>query len=602
MARRPTTAGRRSMPPCSIELPRARLATLPTPLERGPLLPGGARLWVKRDDLTGLGDGRQQGTQARVPVRRGAGRRCALARHGRRGAVEPLPDDGRRRRRARARGPPRAVRRANRHAGRATSCSSSLFGAQLHFTGAGEHHWGELEIAREALTEELQRRRARPRSRSRSAGRPRSVRSGYVVAFDELLDQCRRHGFDAGGDRAHVVERRHPRRAASPGGRWRGPPGRQVPEVLAIGVAKGVNLGLPDIAGLGRRHARADRPGADAGRRRRRRASTRAGSARTTRCPTDAGDEAIRWAARHGGWVLDRTYTGKGFAGLLGNAAAGRWPAGDDVVFIHTGGVAGRCSPRGGAPLRVRTRHSSRDRRIAADARSSTSTCWRSSRATGERRRAVVDGVRRSLATGFVYTRHDLSEDLLDTAYAMLREFFALDARRSSSSSPRPAPTARPATPACWSRPRRRATSPTGRRCSTGRRRSRAGPSAEAQVPAGLSRPGAAGGRRARHHQGAVRSSTTRSPTCSGGSCASSPRASAATRRSSTRWCSDGPTLTRAIRYPPMGEVPATTGHVWAGRARRHQPDHRPAAGDGARACRSRSTTTGSTPSRPRAR
>ena len=46
---------------------------------------------------------------------------------------------------------------------------------------------------------------------------------------------------------------------------------------------------------------------------------------------------------------------------------------------------------------------------------------------TGERRRAVVDGVTRSLATGFVYTRHDMSEDLLDTAYEMLREFFALD-------------------------------------------------------------------------------------------------------------------------------------------------------------------------------
>ena len=41
--------------------------------------------------------------------------------------------------------------------------------------------------------------------------------------------------------------------------------------------------------------------------------------------PTAAGDEAIRWAAVHGGWVLDRTYTGKGFAGLLGNAATGRW-------------------------------------------------------------------------------------------------------------------------------------------------------------------------------------------------------------------------------------------------------------------------------------
>ena len=43
-------------------------------------------------------------------------------------------------------------------------------------------------------------------------------------------------------------------------------------------------------------------------------------------------------------------------------------------------------------------------------------------------RRAVVDGVSRSLTTGFVYTSSDLSEDLLDTAYGMLREFFSMDA------------------------------------------------------------------------------------------------------------------------------------------------------------------------------
>src|ERR1041384_8351845 len=41
-------------------------------------------------------------------------------------------------------------------------------------------------------------------------------------------------------------------------------------------------------------------------------------------------------------------------------------------------------------------------------------------------RAAVVDGVRRSLATGFVYTSHDLSEDLLDSAYGMLAEFFSM--------------------------------------------------------------------------------------------------------------------------------------------------------------------------------
>ncbi|MCP9800595.1 isopenicillin N synthase family oxygenase [Synechococcus sp. RedBA-s] len=44
------------------------------------------------------------------------------------------------------------------------------------------------------------------------------------------------------------------------------------------------------------------------------------------------------------------------------------------------------------------------------------------------RRRAVVDGVRRSLATGFLYTSSDLSTDLLDSAYALLARFFALEA------------------------------------------------------------------------------------------------------------------------------------------------------------------------------
>jgi isopenicillin N synthase-like dioxygenase len=43
-------------------------------------------------------------------------------------------------------------------------------------------------------------------------------------------------------------------------------------------------------------------------------------------------------------------------------------------------------------------------------------------------RRAVVDGVMRSLRTGFVYTSHDVSADLLDTAYAMLEQFFSLPA------------------------------------------------------------------------------------------------------------------------------------------------------------------------------
>lgn len=41
-------------------------------------------------------------------------------------------------------------------------------------------------------------------------------------------------------------------------------------------------------------------------------------------------------------------------------------------------------------------------------------------------RDAVVDGLMRSLENGFVYVRHDLSEDLIDEAYGLLQEFFEL--------------------------------------------------------------------------------------------------------------------------------------------------------------------------------
>lgn len=41
-------------------------------------------------------------------------------------------------------------------------------------------------------------------------------------------------------------------------------------------------------------------------------------------------------------------------------------------------------------------------------------------------RRAVVDGVMRSLKTGFVYVSHDVGETLIDDAYGMLETFFSL--------------------------------------------------------------------------------------------------------------------------------------------------------------------------------
>jgi 1-aminocyclopropane-1-carboxylate deaminase/D-cysteine desulfhydrase-like pyridoxal-dependent ACC family enzyme len=324
-------------------LPRARLATLPTALERGPLLPGDVRLWVKRDDLTGLGMGGNKarkleylcgaalaaGARSLVTVGAAQSNHCRMTAAA--GAVLGLEVhlvlSGER--------PDVPV---------GNQLLSALFGAQLHFTGAGESAWGELEIAREALTEALHHEGAAPFTIPIGGSTPVGA-AGYAAAFGELMQQCRGEGISpaavvhtssSGGTHAGLVAGRALAREL----------GHEVPDVLAIGVAKGVNLGLPDIVGLagdllellGERRALVGEGDVciDAG-----------WIGEDYAIPTDEGDAAIRWAARHGGWVLDRVYSGKGMAGLLGNAAAGRWPAGSDVVFVHTGGAPAVFAPGG---------------------------------------------------------------------------------------------------------------------------------------------------------------------------------------------------------------------------------------------------------------
>ena len=84
-----------------------------------------------------------------------------------------------------------------------------------------------------------------------------------------------------------------------------------------------------------------------------------------------------------------------------------------------------------------------------------------------------------------------------------------------------------------------------------------------------------------RHHRRADRVPRPDRRSCSAGSSAIiAVGLGASTSRSSTTCSRDGTTLTRAIRYPPMGQAPERTEHVWAGRARRHQPHHRASAGD----------------------
>lgn len=171
---------------------------------------------------------------------------------------------------------------------------------------------------------------------------------GYAVAFVELMQQCDAAAVEpaavvftssSGGTHAGLVAGH---------AIWRSL-GHHVPDVVGIGVAKGVNIGMPDVAelagdvlGLCRAPAAAIADDIELD-------PSWIGSDYAV--PTAAGDDAVLWAARQGGWVLDRTYSGKGMSGLLGQAAAGRWSQGDSVIFIHTGGMPAVFVPGGAPPL-----------------------------------------------------------------------------------------------------------------------------------------------------------------------------------------------------------------------------------------------------------
>jgi L-cysteate sulfo-lyase len=55
--------------------------------------------------------------------------------------------------------------------------------------------------------------------------------------------------------------------------------------------------------------------------------------------PHAATVAAIRLGAELEALVLDPVYSGKGLAGLIALVRSGRWSAGSDVIFVHTGGA-----------------------------------------------------------------------------------------------------------------------------------------------------------------------------------------------------------------------------------------------------------------------
>lgn len=322
----------------SIEVPgsprRISLITAPTPLEDGGLLPSGARLWVKRDDLTGLGAGGNKGRKLEylcaealsqnadclVTVGAAQSNHCRMtaAAGARLGLDTHLVLAGHR---------PTQLE--------GNQLLSQMFGATLHHTGCDDAQWRELESYRSALTEELRSQGRRPHSIPIGGSTPMGA-LGYWRAFDELMHQCQQlditpdviiHTSSSGGTHAGLIAGlAHARAQSQP----------HCP-VIAIGVAKGVALTVDLVLQLARSTlslAASDAPLelSDV-----QIESRFLGDGYAI--PTEAGVAATHWAAHRGAWVLDSVYTAKGFSGVLGLDAEGMFSASQNVVFIHTGGL-----------------------------------------------------------------------------------------------------------------------------------------------------------------------------------------------------------------------------------------------------------------------
>jgi isopenicillin N synthase-like dioxygenase len=182
-------------------------------------------------------------------------------------------------------------------------------------------------------------------------------------------------------------------------------------------------------------------------------------------------------------------------------------------------------------------------------------------RGSRDEKRAVVDGVRHSLQTGFVYTKHDMSEDLLDTAYGMLREFFSLHAEQKATFN---APGANGQTgytgllvetAASSDRPDWKEmlnwSSPIAAGHPLKRKFATAYPD---QVMPESAVPGITDVLYRFHESIADLQKRFLRVIATGIGCHES---------FFDEMVTDGPTLTRAIRYPPMGELPEG-GHEWA--------------------------------------
>ncbi len=316
-------------------LPRLRLCQLPTPiqrlarLERELGLAAGPRLFVKRDDLTGLGFGGNKGRKLEFSLAEAQTQNAdtvltcggVQSNHCRQTAIA-----------ATALGFAVHLFLRGERPARMTGnlLPSELVGAEFHFTGSGP---ASLSRMMEQFAGELRAKGRRPYVIPTGASNPTGA-MGYVNAVREIIAQQGELGF-AFDWLACATGSCGTQAGLEAGRKLFALPAR----VLGVAVSPTADLAerQADVAKLATATCRRLVPDAVAVRPEEvnfEPAYAGPGYA----VPTPGGAEAIRLLARLEGVFLDPCYTAKAMAGLLDYLRTARFRPADRVLFIHTGG------------------------------------------------------------------------------------------------------------------------------------------------------------------------------------------------------------------------------------------------------------------------
>jgi len=316
------------------DFPRVPLAHLPTPLEPMERLSaelGGPRLFVKRDDCTGLGLGGNKtrkleflmaealaagadsvitagGVQSNhVRQTAAAAAKLGLAPHLVLTRNVPQTEDG-------------YDRTGN-------ILLDRLLGAEIQILPAGSDRAAAMDVRAASLRVAGARPYIIPLGGSNATGA-----LGYAACARELLAQAEAlcGGFDAivlacssGGSQAGLIAGLealgHPARVI--GVEVEGNREKVAATVHEVAAAVAERLGLDQGAVVARVEVVAGYGGPGYG------------------LPTPQMRRAVEVAARREGFLLDPVYSGKAMAGLIGLIAEDRFEPGDRVIFLHSGGA-----------------------------------------------------------------------------------------------------------------------------------------------------------------------------------------------------------------------------------------------------------------------